>query len=123
MEIPSNPRQWAPLRGEVLRRNRAGKDGRGGSYKLRVRISQGKGLVGRVIEPGLGTNDLQQAQDKAIAILMTLQQAGYLQRPPEYVFTLGGYEVSYERLLAWKEELRREVRRMSRGSRSSSGEF
>ncbi|OCA03426.1 hypothetical protein AC781_04965 [Akkermansia glycaniphila] len=107
----------------MLRRNRAGKGGRGGSYKLRVRISQGKGMVGRVIEPGLGTNDLLQAQEKAIAILLTLQQAGYLQRPPEYVFTLGGYEVSYERLLAWKDELRREVRRASRGSRSSSGEF
>lgn len=123
MEIPSNNGVSSPLRGEVLRRNRAGKGGRGGSYKLRVRISQGKGMVGRVIEPGLGTNDLLQAQEKAIAILLTLQQAGYLQRPPEYVFTLGGYEVSYERLLAWKDELRREVRRASRGSRSSSGEF
>lgn len=121
METPSNKRPPVPLRGEVLRRNRAGKDGRGGSYKLRVRISQGKGMVGRVIEPGLGTNDLLQAQDKAIAILLTLQQAGYLQRPPEYVFTLGGYEVSYERLLAWKEDLRREARKSSRRSRGSSG--
>ena len=123
METPSNKRPPTPLRGEVLRRNRAGKDGRGGSYKLRVRISQGKGMVGRVIEPGLGTNDLQQAQDKAIAILLTLQQAGYLQRPPEYVFTLGGYEVSYERLLAWKEDLRREARISSRNRRDFSGEI
>lgn len=92
------------LRSEVLRRNRSGKDGRGGSYKLRVRIRQGKGLSDRVIEPGLGTNDFLQAQEKAIAILSALLMAGYLQRPQEYVFTVGGVEITKSMLRAWRQE-------------------
>lgn len=68
-----------PLR-KMLARNPEG-----GSYKLRVRVPQGRGMVYRTVELGLGTRDEDTAAYIAAVVLSSIDKVFGLHTPRPYI--------------------------------------
>lgn len=68
-----------PLRGTLSR------NPNGGSYKLRVRVPQGRGMVYKTVELGLGTRDEVTAEYVAAVVLSGIDKVFGLHTPRPYI--------------------------------------
>lgn len=64
-----------------IRQNGPTRKGRAGVFKLRVTLLLDPRKKGRLVELGLGTNDRQEAEARAAAIVQALESAGLYRRP------------------------------------------
>lgn len=64
-----------------LRQNKCTRQGKPGSWRLRLTLLVDPKQKGRSVMLGLGTNDRQEAEWRAAAILAALESAGLYRRP------------------------------------------
>ena len=64
-----------------LRKNKPTRRGKPGSYKLRLTLLVDPRKKGKLVELGLGTNDRQEAEERANSIINALESAGLYRLP------------------------------------------
>lgn len=64
-----------------LRKNKPGRRGKPGSYKLRLTLLVDPKKNGKLVELGLGTSNKKEAEERAGCIISVLETAGLYRRP------------------------------------------